>query len=149
MTVLSLMPPAPTRLHGVEGRRPGGGAACTPGAVRTRDRAREAPHLAPRPGPPSAWASPPAPGPPTLGTGPARRLGCGHTGPNRAPAPRAVAAHGATSAPGTARAVSASSAASPGPRGLWPALHTGRRPARPHTRAAASGRAGHRAGSGP
>ena len=121
--VLPLMPPAPRLLLQAARLQPGGGALCSPGAVRTRDSAGAGPHPTPRPVHPTAWVSPPTPGPPALGTEPAHRRGCGHPGPNRAPAPRAGAGHAATSAPGTAPGVSASSVRSPGPRGLWPAPH--------------------------
>jgi hypothetical protein len=124
---LPLMPPAsrPPRLGAV--RPPEEPGPHTPAVARTPDRAPAPPHPipCPRPAPPPPRALPRALVLMAVGTGPARRLGCGPTAPNRARA-RPQPGHAAASARCTARAGNASRAGSPGPLDLWHALHTGR-----------------------
>jgi hypothetical protein len=150
-TLLPLMRPAPNPCGLAVGRPRAGRGPCTPAAVHRPDNAPHAPH--PRPHPraacPVVQAPRPAQGPPAAGTAPALPLGWRHTGPNSAPARPWLAAHGAASVQGTAPGVSASSAVSPGPRGLCSALHTGRPPAGHHRSAHAPWRSGPPAGSGP
>ena len=125
------MPPAPTPARRAGALRPGAPGRRRPAAARRPDSAPETPHPSPahRAATPTTPVPPPALVPPAGGRGPARRLGCGPRGPNRAPAPPRQAGHAATSVPGMARGAGASSPVSLGPRGPWPALHTDRPPA--------------------